>query len=60
MSSKRAPDILKILFQPRYINIFVLRVSFLVDIFNKKTPFLTKKTSAVKSETQYRSEAIEN
>ena len=34
-------------------------VSFLVDMFSLKAPFLTKKTSAVKSETQFSREAIE-
>ena len=34
MSSKRVPQILKILFQTGDINIFVLRGIFLVDMFN--------------------------
>ena len=44
---------LKILFQTRDINIFVLRGVFLVELFNEKPPFLTQKTSAVKSETHF-------
>ena len=35
-------------------------VSSLAVMFNLKAPFLTKKTSAVKSETQFSREAIEN
>ena len=35
-------------------------VSFLVDMFNQKTPFLTKKTSLVKSETRFSRETIGN
>ena len=35
-------------------------VSLLVDMFNLKVPFLTKKTSAVKSETYFSREAIAN
>ena len=31
-------------------------VSFLVDMFNQEAPFLTKKASSVKSETQFRRE----
>ena len=34
-------------------------VSFLVDMFNKKSPFLTKNTAA-KSETNFSGEAFEN
>ena len=44
-------QIFEILFQTGDINIFVLRGVFLADKFNEKAPFLTKKTSAVKSET---------
>ena len=43
MSSKSVSQIFKILFQTGDINIFVLR----------DAPFLTKKTSVVKSETQF-------
>ena len=35
-------------------------VSFLVDMFDLKAPFLTKKTSVVKSETHLSREAMEN
>ena len=34
-------------------------VSFLVDMFKQKKPFLAKKTSAMKSETHFSREAIE-
>ena len=57
MSSKRVSHIFKILFQTGDVNIFV--ILFLVDMFYKKAPFLTKTTSAVKSETQFNREAIE-
>ena len=35
-------------------------MSFSVDMFNPKAPFLTKKTSAVELETHFCKEAIEN
>ena len=35
-------------------------VSFLVDMFNWRAPFLTKRISAVKSETHFSRKAIEN
>ena len=60
MSSKTMSQIFEILFQTRDINIFVLRSVLLVDMFNWKTPFLTKKTSVVKSETYFSREAIKN
>ena len=54
-------QIFKILFQTGDINIFVLcGVFFSRYIQLKKTPFLMKKTSAVKSETNLGREAIEN
>ena len=56
MSSKKLSQIFKILFQTGDINI----LPFLVDMFNEKAPFLTKKTLAAKSETPLCSEAIEN
>ena len=40
--------------------VLTFMVSFSVDMFNLKAPFLTKKTSAVKSETHFSREAIEN
>ena len=52
-------QIFKILFQTVYI-ISVLRDVFLVDMLNEKAPFLTKNTSAVKSETYFIREAIEH
>ena len=60
MSSKNLTQIFKNLFQTCDFNIFVLRGVFLVDMFNYKSPFLTKKTSAVKSKTRFRTEDIEN
>ena len=54
-------QICEILFQSRDINTFLsFVVSFLVDMFNQNTPFLTKKTSAGKSETLFNKEAIAN
>ena len=53
-------QIFKILFHIGNNNIFVLRRVFLVDMFNYKAPFLTKKTLAVKCETHFGREAIEN
>ena len=35
-------------------------VSFSVDMFNLKAPFLTSKSSVVKSKTDFSIEAIEN
>ena len=60
MSSKTMSQIFEILFQTRDINIFVLRSVLLVDMFNWKAPFLTKKTSVVKSETYFSREATKN
>ena len=53
MSSKSVSQILKILFQTRNINIFILR-----DVFF--FPFPTKETSAVKSKIHFNREAIGN
>ena len=54
-------QIFKVLFQTGDINIFDLcAVSFLVDMFDLKAPFLTKKTSAVKSEIHFSRKAIKN
>ena len=53
MSLKSMSQIFKSLFQTGDINIFVLRgVFFSRYVQLKSSPFLTKKTSAVKSETQ--------
>ena len=51
MSSKGVSQIFKILFQIGDINIFVLRGVFFSGYVQIKSPFLTKKTSTVKSET---------
>ena len=53
-------QIFKILFQSGNINIFVFCVAFFNIYVQLKSPFLTKKTSAVKSETHFSIEAIEN
>ena len=59
MSSKSVSLILKILFQTRDINIFVLRGVIFSRYAQLKASFLTKKT-LVKSETHFSREAIEN
>ena len=56
MSSKSMSQIFKISFQTGDFNIFVLPGVF----FSRYAPFLTKKTSAVKSERYFSREAIEN
>ena len=60
MNSKSVSQIFKILFQTGNINIFVLRGVFFSRNVIEKAPFLTKKTSALKSETHFCREAIEN
>ena len=60
MSSKSLSQIFKILFQTGDVNILSFLPSFFVDLFKQKAPFLTKKVSAVKSETPFGREAIEN
>ena len=60
MSSKIVSQIFKILFQSGNINIFVFRGAFFNIYVQLKSPFLTEKTSAVKSETHFSREAIEN
>ena len=60
MRSKSVYQIFKILFQTGDNNIFVLRGAFLVEMFNEKVLFLTKKTPAVKSEIHFGREAIGN
>ena len=60
MSSESVSQIFKILFQTGDINILSFIVSFLVDILNWKALFLKKKVTAVKSETNFSREAIEN
>ena len=58
ISSKPVSQTFKILFQTGDINLYVLRGVFLADLPNYKTPFLTKKTSTVKSEIHFSREAI--
>ena len=60
MSSKSVSQISKILFQTGDINILVLRGVIFSRYIQLKTFFLTKKSSAVKSERHYSREAIEN
>ena len=60
MTSKSVSQIFKMFFQTVDINFFVLRGVFIDNIFKEKAPFPTKKTSAVKSETEFSREAIEN
>ena len=61
MSSKRVSQIFKILFQTGDINIFVLRGVFFSRYVRLKRSFPDKKkTSAMKSETYFSREAIEN
>ena len=60
MSSKSMSQIFKILFQTGDINIFVLRGVFFSRYVKLKALFLTKKTSAVKSETHFSRQSIKN
>ena len=60
MSSKCVSQIFKILFQTGNINIFVLRGVFFNGYVQKKYPFLTNKTSTVKSEAYFGREAVGN
>ena len=60
MKSKIVSQIFKILFQTGCINLSVLRGAFFSRYVQLKNPFLMKKTSVVKYETQFSREAIEN
>ena len=60
MSSKSVSQIFKILFQTEDINIFVLRGVFFSRYVLLKSSVSDKKSSAVKSETYFSKEAIEN
>ena len=61
MSSKSVSQIFKTLFQTGDINIFVLLGVFFNRYVQLKSTFSDEKnTSAVKSETQFTREAIEN
>ena len=60
MSAKNMSQIFKILLQTGDINIFVLRGVFFSRYVELKSSFSFEKTSAVKSETQFSREAIEN
>ena len=53
MSLKSVSQILKILPQTGYVNIFVLRGAFFSRYVQLKSSLLTKKTSAVESETHF-------
>ena len=60
MSSKSVSQIFKILFQTGDINIFVLCGAFFSRYVQLKSSFSDEKTPAVKSETLFSGEAIEN
>ena len=60
MSSKSLSQIFKILFQTGDINIFVLHGTFFSRYVQLKGSFSDLKTSALKSETQFSRETIEN
>ena len=60
MSLKIVSQIFKTLFQARDINIFVLRGVLFRSYVQLKSSFSDEKTSAVKSETYFSREAIEN
>ena len=58
MNSKGMSQIFKILFQTGDINIFVLRGVFFGRYVQLRSSFSDEKTSAVKSEKEFRQEAI--
>ena len=60
MSSKSVSQILKILFQTGDINIFALHGVFYSWYVQLKSSFPDEKTSALKSETHFSREAIDN
>ena len=60
MSSKSMSQIFKISFQTGDFNIFVLPGVFFSRYVQLKSSFSDEKTSAVKSETYFSREAIEN
>ena len=60
MSAKSVSQIFKTLFQTGDINIFVLRSVLFSRYVQTKSSFSDKKASAVKSETHFSREAIEN
>ena len=60
MSSKIISQIFKILFYTEDINIFVLPGVFLSRYVQMKIYFSNEKTSAMKPETQFTREVIEN
>ena len=60
MSSKSVLQIFKISFQTGDINIFVLRGVCFSRYIQLKSSFLTKKTSAVKSDTYFGGEVVKN
>ena len=60
MSSKIVSRIFKVLFRTGDINIFVLRGVVFSRYVQLKSSFSEEKTSALKSETHFSREAIEN
>ena len=59
MSLKMCLRFLKSYFKLEILIFLTFLVSFLVDMFNEKAPFLTKKT-VMKSETHFSREALGN
>ena len=60
MSSQSVSQVFKILFQTGSVNFLVLRGVFFSRYIQLKSSFSDKKTSAVKFETHFSREAIEN
>ena len=60
MNSKSVSQIFKMLYQTGDINIFILRGVFFSRYVQLKSSFSDEKKSAMKSETLYSTEAIEN
>ena len=60
MSSQSVSQVFKILFQTGGVNFLVLRGVFFSRYIQLKSSFSDKKTSAVKFETNFSREAIEN
>ena len=60
MSSKKVSQIFKFFFQTGDINTFVLRGVFFSRYIQLNSSFSDEKTSAVKSETHFNREAMEN
>ena len=59
-AQKRCLWFLKSYFKLEISTFLYFMVSFLLDMFNQKAPYLTKKTWAMKSDTHFSREAIAN